>query len=214
MYSYEFCGNDAHYSHDCPPQVPFIYNPEPCYNQEFNFPRNFQSFQQQYLCCENYGGPHETFQCQPLNQNFYEPNHCYNLNSFGFDQFQPPQSPVIHQPPQETSEEILQAKENLMISIETFLKKFNCLSFRETPKVLLLAWDKFLKIKHREKQHPPEDIQDLLRKLLEDVQNISEELAEFIKSPSWNRTAIYYDDDDDEESSIPLRDIIIYRGAR
>ncbi|GJV37354.1 hypothetical protein Tco_1409831 [Tanacetum coccineum] len=29
-YSYEFCGNDAHYGHDCPPQVPFIYNPEPC----------------------------------------------------------------------------------------------------------------------------------------------------------------------------------------
>ncbi|GJU24208.1 hypothetical protein Tco_1162829 [Tanacetum coccineum] len=36
-YSYEFCGNDAHYGHDCPPQVPFIYNPEPCYNQDFNF---------------------------------------------------------------------------------------------------------------------------------------------------------------------------------
>nr|GEV16851.1 ribonuclease H-like domain-containing protein [Tanacetum cinerariifolium] len=29
MYSYEFCGNDAHFSHDCPPQLPFIYNPEP-----------------------------------------------------------------------------------------------------------------------------------------------------------------------------------------
>ncbi|GJR03946.1 retrotransposon protein, putative, unclassified [Tanacetum coccineum] len=28
-YSYEICGNDAHYSHDCQPQVPFIYNPEP-----------------------------------------------------------------------------------------------------------------------------------------------------------------------------------------
>nr|GEV97583.1 hypothetical protein [Tanacetum cinerariifolium] len=27
-YSYEFYGNDAHYGHDCPPQVPFIYNPE------------------------------------------------------------------------------------------------------------------------------------------------------------------------------------------
>nr|GEZ78019.1 hypothetical protein [Tanacetum cinerariifolium] len=26
MYSYEFCENDAHYSHDCPPQVLFIYN--------------------------------------------------------------------------------------------------------------------------------------------------------------------------------------------
>ncbi|GJS41725.1 hypothetical protein Tco_0566768 [Tanacetum coccineum] len=31
-YSYEFYGNDAHYGHDCPPQVTFIYNPEPCYN--------------------------------------------------------------------------------------------------------------------------------------------------------------------------------------
>ncbi|GJT79516.1 hypothetical protein Tco_1053858 [Tanacetum coccineum] len=37
-YSCEFCGNDAHYGYDCPPQVPFIYNPEPCYNQEFKFP--------------------------------------------------------------------------------------------------------------------------------------------------------------------------------
>ncbi|GJX15747.1 hypothetical protein Tco_0216579 [Tanacetum coccineum] len=37
-YSHEFCGNDAHYGHDCPPQVLFIYNPEPCYNQDFNFP--------------------------------------------------------------------------------------------------------------------------------------------------------------------------------
>ncbi|GKA67911.1 hypothetical protein Tco_0767828 [Tanacetum coccineum] len=79
---------------------------------------------------------------------------------------------------------------------------------RETPKVLLLAWEKFFEIKHREKQHPPEDIQELICKLLEDVQNISEELAEYINSPSWNRPAFYFDDDDDEESSIPVRDII------
>nr|GEU89356.1 zf-CCHC domain-containing protein/UBN2 domain-containing protein [Tanacetum cinerariifolium] len=25
-YSYEFCGNDAHYSHDCPPQIPIYYD--------------------------------------------------------------------------------------------------------------------------------------------------------------------------------------------
>ncbi|GKC66980.1 hypothetical protein Tco_1099578, partial [Tanacetum coccineum] len=37
-YSYEFCGNDAYYGYDCPLQVPFVYNPEPCYNQDFNFP--------------------------------------------------------------------------------------------------------------------------------------------------------------------------------
>ncbi|GJU04062.1 hypothetical protein Tco_1114400 [Tanacetum coccineum] len=94
-YSYEFCGNDAYYGYDCPPQVPFIY-PEPCYNQDFNFPQNFHNFQQQYLCCENCGGPHETFQCQPMNQSYYEPNPCYDSNSFSFDQFQPPQYTVNH----------------------------------------------------------------------------------------------------------------------
>ncbi|GJV78250.1 hypothetical protein Tco_1509834 [Tanacetum coccineum] len=134
-YSYEICGNDAYYGYDCPPQVPFIHNPEPCYDQDFNFPQNFQSFQQQYFCCthcgglhetfqcqqvifyepccencggphetfqcdqlifdepycENCRGPHETFQCQPMNEDYYyEQDSCYDPNSFGFDQFQPP----------------------------------------------------------------------------------------------------------------------------
>ncbi|GKC28882.1 hypothetical protein Tco_1036176 [Tanacetum coccineum] len=97
-YSCELCGNDAHYGYDCPPQVPFVSNPEPCYNQNYDeFPQTLPSFQQQILCCENCGGPHETFQCQPMNQNFD------NSNSSGFDQFQPPQYPVIHHPPQEMS---------------------------------------------------------------------------------------------------------------
>ncbi|GJT43095.1 hypothetical protein Tco_0951810 [Tanacetum coccineum] len=96
MYSCEFCGNDARYGHYCTPQVPFIY-PEPCYNQDFNFPQDFHDFQQQYLCCENCGGPHETFQCQPMNEDYYhEQNSCYDSNSFGFDQFQPPQYTVNH----------------------------------------------------------------------------------------------------------------------
>ncbi|GKA56372.1 hypothetical protein Tco_0755444 [Tanacetum coccineum] len=84
------------------------------------------------------------------------------------------------QPPQETSVEILQAKDDLMKSIQTFLKKFNRISFGETPKILLLAWEKFLEIQHAKL----EDIQDLLNKLLEDLKIISEELAEFINSPS------------------------------
>ncbi|GJX95192.1 hypothetical protein Tco_0349778 [Tanacetum coccineum] len=40
----------------------------------------------------------------------------------------------VIQPPQETSVEIFQAKQDLMKSIQTFLKKFNRISFRETPK--------------------------------------------------------------------------------
>ncbi|GKE25257.1 hypothetical protein Tco_1436769 [Tanacetum coccineum] len=200
-YSCELCGNDAHYGYDCPPQVSFIYNQDPGFNQNFdnNFPQTSPSFPQQYLCCENCGGPHETFQCQPLNQNFYEPNLCYNSNSSGFDQSQPPQFPVIHQPPQAMSTEMLLARENLMNTIETFLKKFNRISFRETPKVLLLAWEKFYEIKHacREKQHQPEDLQELLRKLLEDLQIISEELADYFNTPNRNCPAFYEDDDDD-----------------
>nr|GEW85149.1 hypothetical protein [Tanacetum cinerariifolium] len=31
-YSYEFCGNDAYYGLDCPLQVPFSYDPEPCWS--------------------------------------------------------------------------------------------------------------------------------------------------------------------------------------
>ncbi|GJS67882.1 hypothetical protein Tco_0682447 [Tanacetum coccineum] len=96
IYSCEFCGNDARYGHYCTPQVPFIY-PEPGYNQDFNFPQNFHGFPQQYPCCENCGGPHETYQCQPMNGDYYhEQNSCYDYNSFGFDQFQPPQYTVNH----------------------------------------------------------------------------------------------------------------------
>nr|GEY50642.1 hypothetical protein [Tanacetum cinerariifolium] len=90
LYLYEFCGNDARYGHYCTPQVPFIY-PEPCYNQESNFPQSFHDFQQKYICCENCDGPHKAYQCQPMNEDYcHEHNSCYDPNSFGFDQFQPP----------------------------------------------------------------------------------------------------------------------------
>ncbi|GKD14606.1 hypothetical protein Tco_1199013, partial [Tanacetum coccineum] len=54
----------------------------------------------------------------------------------------------------------------------------------------------------REKQHQPEDIQELLRKLLKILQIISEELAEYTNSPSWNCPAFY---DDDNEYTIQYR---------
>ncbi|GJW07673.1 hypothetical protein Tco_1570096 [Tanacetum coccineum] len=143
MYSCELCGIDAHYGYDCPPKVPFVYNQD--------------------------SGPHETFQCQPMNQNFY------NSNSSGFDQIQHPQYYVMHQPPQET----------------------------KTPKDLTLAWEKFFEIQHAQ----PEDIQELLHKLLKDLQIIREELTEYINSPSWNRHA-FYDDDDDDEYTIQYKEYL------
>nr|GEW95785.1 hypothetical protein [Tanacetum cinerariifolium] len=129
-----------------------------------------------------------------MNQNFY------NSNSSGFDQTQPPQSPVIHPPPQETSIEIFHDQQNVINAVQTFLRKFNHYSFFETPKVLLLAWDRVFKIKDSlgNKQYKPEDTQELFHKLLNDVQIIHEELAEYINTPGWNRPAFYDDDDDDD----------------
>ncbi|GKA40844.1 hypothetical protein Tco_0733437 [Tanacetum coccineum] len=100
-----------------------------------------------------------------MNQNFY------NSNSSGFDQLQPPQFYIIHQFPQEMSKEILQARENLMETIQTFLKKFDHIPPEEKPMALLLIEDKFLKIKQaiEEEQNRPDDIQELMLKLLNDL---------------------------------------------
>nr|GEZ83512.1 hypothetical protein [Tanacetum cinerariifolium] len=81
------------------------------------------------------------------------------------------------------SEEVFQAKGNLMKSIQTFLEKFNRISFGEMPKVLLQAWEKFFAIQHAQ----PEDTNELFQKLLEDLQIINERLAEYINSSSWNQ---------------------------
>nr|GEU84569.1 hypothetical protein [Tanacetum cinerariifolium] len=56
--------------------------------------------------------------------------------------------------------------------------------------------------------HPSQEIRDtneLLQKLLEDFQIISEELAEYINSPSWNRPTFYNNDD---ERSIQYREYL------
>ncbi|GKA82619.1 hypothetical protein Tco_0789367 [Tanacetum coccineum] len=163
----ELCGNGAHYDYDCSPQVPFVYNQNPCFDQNFdnNFPLTSPSFPQQYLCCENCGGPRATFQCQPMNQDFY------NSNPFGFDQFQPRQFPVNY-PPQETNKEILQAREDLMEIIQAFLKEFDHIPPEEKCMALLFAEERFLKIKQavEEEQNQPGVMQELLLKLMDDLQ--------------------------------------------
>nr|GEW98399.1 zinc finger, CCHC-type, retrotransposon Gag domain protein [Tanacetum cinerariifolium] len=67
VYPCEFCRNDAYYGHYCTPRAPFI-NPEPCYNQDFNFSQDFQNVPQQYPCCDDYGVTHDAYQCQPMNE--------------------------------------------------------------------------------------------------------------------------------------------------
>ncbi|GJZ33556.1 zf-CCHC domain-containing protein [Tanacetum coccineum] len=93
--------------------------------------------------------------------------------------------------------------EVLMKDIYTFLRKFSRISFRVTPKVILIAWERFGEIKHAltDKQYQQKDIQELMSKLLKDVRNINEELSKYINCPSWNRP-IFYDNDDDEYTII------------
>ncbi|GKE99335.1 hypothetical protein Tco_0022686, partial [Tanacetum coccineum] len=90
----------------------------------------------------------------------------------------------------------------------SFPSFINLLKKQRNTKVLLLDWEKFFEIKHacREKQHQPEDLQELLHKLLKDVQIISEELANYINTLNWNCPAFY--EDDDEEYTIAITPVL------
>nr|GEV30206.1 hypothetical protein [Tanacetum cinerariifolium] len=100
---------------------------------------------------------------------------------------------------------MLQAREDLMKYIQTFLKKFDYISSREKPIALLLAHERFSEIQQafREEQHQPEIIKELLRKLLNDLQILNGILLERgehsaqISTISWKRP-VFYDNDDDE----------------
>nr|GEY80060.1 hypothetical protein [Tanacetum cinerariifolium] len=105
---------------------------------------------------------------------------------------------------------MLHDQENTVNFVQTFLRKFNHYSFFETPKVLLLAWDRVFKIKDapENKQYKPDDTQEFFRKLFNDVQNIHKELAEYINTPGWNRPAFYDDDDDDVDYTIAITPVL------
>nr|GEW38419.1 hypothetical protein [Tanacetum cinerariifolium] len=101
-YPCESCGKDSHYDYDCPARFPLVYEQEPCYNENFSdnyYLHNSSSV----LCYDNCRGPHESFHYQSINQNYFEPNPCYDSKSSCFDQFQPPQYSDVHQPSKEIS---------------------------------------------------------------------------------------------------------------
>nr|GEY29296.1 hypothetical protein [Tanacetum cinerariifolium] len=98
-YLCNLCGNNSHDGYDCQQQFPLVYKQEPSYNQNYDdnyYPHESPSFP----CCDNRGGSHETFQCQPMDQ---------NIDFSGSDQIQTPQYPEIHPPSQEISDEVFQA---------------------------------------------------------------------------------------------------------
>nr|GEZ06536.1 hypothetical protein [Tanacetum cinerariifolium]GEZ16186.1 hypothetical protein [Tanacetum cinerariifolium] len=95
-----------------------------------------------------------------------------NVDFSGSNQIQTPQYPEIHHPSQEISDEVFQAKGDLMKFIQTFLKEFNYIPFEKKPQIFLQAWYKFFTIQYAQ----PEDSKELFHKLLEYLQIINKEL--------------------------------------
>nr|GEY25196.1 hypothetical protein [Tanacetum cinerariifolium] len=165
---------------------------EPSYNRNYNdihYPHDLPSFP----CCDNCGESHETFQCQPIDQ---------NIDFSSSDQIQNPQYPDVHPPSQEISNEVFHAKEDLMKSIQTFLEEFNCIPFEEKATILLQAWFRFFAIKHDQ----PENSNELFQNLLEDLK----ELAEYKESleNSSNEIAV---SNSNEEKKKPPQDFDIHQ---
>ncbi|GJR34919.1 hypothetical protein Tco_1210603 [Tanacetum coccineum] len=222
IYSCEFCGNDARYGHYCTPQVPFIY-PEPCYNQGFNFPQDFHDFQQQFLCCENCGGPHETFQCQPLN--YYEPNPCYDSNYSGYDQFDnshPQQflccencgGPHEIYQCQPMNEDYYHEQNPCYDSNSFGFDQFQPPQYTVNHPIfnaqnsLLNSQNEFLNSQTQLYRANDIHVWIWLGQFIQKKEEKAIEEEQAAKDRYW-KIPICYDDDDDEESSIPLKDIII-----
>nr|GEV80226.1 hypothetical protein [Tanacetum cinerariifolium] len=132
-----------------------------------------------------------------MNQNFY------NSNSSGFDQSQPPQYLVIHQPRQEMSTKMLLAKEKLIKALRTCLKNNNQPP-EEKSIAILLAEESILTVIQtlEEKQIDTESMQELLLQLFKDLQtlgNTSNQLnQEEQDSSQYWKPPIYYSDNDDD----------------
>nr|GFB30734.1 hypothetical protein [Tanacetum cinerariifolium] len=157
----------------------FLQLQEPSYNQNYDdnyYPHESPS----YPCCDYCGGSHETFQCQPDNQ---------NVDFSSSDQIQTLQYPDVKPPsPEISNEEIFQAKGDLMKWIQSFLERFNCIPFKEKPQILFQTRETFFAIQCSQ----PEDSNELFQKLLEDLK----ELAEYDQSTKTDRPIFLNDNED------------------
>nr|GEU99582.1 hypothetical protein [Tanacetum cinerariifolium] len=132
-----------------------------------------------FLCCNNCEGPHESFQCQSMHQNFFEPTPCYEPNSSSFDQYQPLQSFVTQQLPQRSNEDIWLEMEKLIKNNRILLNN-NIFPHEEASMEVLLAKERILKLIQawEEKQIELWSLPELLPQLLNDSRTIDEMLKQ------------------------------------
>nr|GFA10622.1 hypothetical protein [Tanacetum cinerariifolium] len=166
-------------------------------NSENSFNPNQNSFNDSQNLSDYSPQPqYKTYSCKLSGNNLHYGYDC--PPRFPLVDEQKPANLAIQQEEGEQAddEEMLQDKEKFMQDTQTFLEKFNRYSFGVTPRVLSIAWETISKIKYVFTE--PEEIPELMCKLLEDVRNIHVELAEYINSLSWNSpTFFFYDDEED-----------------
>ncbi|GJV22829.1 hypothetical protein Tco_1375524 [Tanacetum coccineum] len=146
-------------------------------------------------------------------EDYYEQNSCYDPNSFGFDQYQPPQFPVNY-PPQETNKEIFASSRRLNENHSSLLKEYDHIPPNKKCMALLLAEERFLKIKQtmKEEQNQPGVMQELLLKLMDDLkilkgsQQEKKETAAQSFIPYWDVSMI----DDEEARDNFLKDVCTF----
>ncbi|GKA59747.1 hypothetical protein Tco_0759060 [Tanacetum coccineum] len=135
-----------------------------------------------------------------MNQNFYEPNLCYNSISSGFDQFQPSQFPVIHQPPQEMSiQDMEDLKHQYLDEMKSLVNEIQIKDYRNE-KINIE-----IKINELKENFNGMSIEINKKKKLQQL----EQVANLNTYPSQHFNSFCYDDDDDdeEEFSIPISEI-------
>ncbi|GJX74917.1 hypothetical protein Tco_0313512 [Tanacetum coccineum] len=136
-----------------------------------------------------------------MNQNFYELNLCYNSISSGFDQFQPPQFPVIHQPPQEIS---IQDMEHLKQQYLDEMKSLINIKDYRNEKI-----DIEMKINKLKENFNGMSIEINKKKKLQQL----EQVANLCTYPSQYFNSFCNDDDDDDDEEFPIPMSEIYKSS-
>nr|GEU43389.1 hypothetical protein [Tanacetum cinerariifolium] len=112
-----------------------------------------------------------------MNQNFFEPNLCYEPNSSSFDQYQPMQSFVTQQFPQRSNEDIKLEMAKLIKNNQILLND-NIFPHKEASMEVLLAKERILKLIQAwdDKKIESWSLPALLLQLLNDSRTIDEML--------------------------------------
>nr|GEW52519.1 DExH-box ATP-dependent RNA helicase DExH3 [Tanacetum cinerariifolium] len=138
------CGNNSHDGYDYQQQFPLVHEQELSYNQ--NYDDNYYSHDlPSFPCCDNYGGSHETFQCQPITfqidfsanhfiqneESFENPSNEIVVSKSNQEKKEPSQEFDIHQLIKECSTEVSekQKMEDTMLELVKICqeKEFLCI---------------------------------------------------------------------------------------